>query len=151
MSRLLFVVPILLALCIHARAVDFTEILLDDDGCPMKNDWSTQRSSATIAKPECAKDPAKDVPLPRLDLTLGDLVYYSLSVAIPTEQPPPTGDEKFKRDELGKQVRRSKDEQLTSEEVTMIKKVVGLLWGPHVIGIVYRRVDPALAKKTAPK
>ena len=150
MRRLLPIVVILVSFILPAHAVDFTEVLLDDDGCPMKNDWSTQRSSATVAGAECAKDPARDVPQPRLDLTLGELVYYSLSVTIQFENPQPTGDEKFKRDELGRRVRHAKDEQLTSEEVTLIKKVVGLISPPATVGIVYRRIDPALAKKTAP-
>lgn len=145
MHRFLLLAVLLLAA--PAVAADFTERLFDDDGCPLKNEFSTQRSSATVAKPECPRDPRFDVPLPRLDLTLGDLVYYSLSVTIPTEQPQPTGDEKFRRSELAERVRRAKDLALAPEEIILVKKVVGLIWPPSTVGLVYPRVDPSLAKR----
>lgn len=129
-----------------ARAADFTQILLDDDGCPLKNDFSTQRSSATIAKPGCPLDKDKDVPVPRLDLTLGDLVYYSLGVTIMAENPQPSGDDKFKRAELGKRLRRESDVRLSGEEIVIIKKVVGLIWPPSTVGLVFPLIDPALRK-----
>lgn len=129
-----------------ALATDFTQILLDDDGCPLKNDFSTQRSSSTVAKAECPRDPKFDVPLPRLDLTLGDLVYYSLSVTITAESPQPTGDEKFKRAELGKRLRRADNLTLNGEEMVLVKKVVGLIWPPSTVLLVFPLIDPALQR-----
>lgn len=128
-----------------AYAIDFTEVLMDDEtpSCPMKNGWSTVRSSASVADPTCLKDD-------KLDLTLGDLVHFCLSAVLPTENPQPTGDVKYKRSELARTVRRAKDYTPTSEEITMMKTVVGLAMPPAVVGVAYRKLDPALVKEKKP-
>lgn len=133
---------VLAAFSDSARAVDFTEVLMDEEtpACPLKNGWSTARHSASVAGPDCPKDD-------KLDLTLGDLAHFCLSATLPTENPQPTGDVKYKRSELARAVRRAKDYTPTAEEVTMMKLVIGIAMPPSVVGIAYRKIEPALVKK----
>jgi hypothetical protein len=130
-----FLVAVLIVSSLPARAIDFTEILIDDDGCPFKNNFTTARTTATIGGPDC---PKSDL----LDLTLGDLVHFALNAPIGTEQPQPTGDVKYKRFELSIRIRRAKDDHPNSEEITMMKLVVGLIFPPSWVGIVYPKIDP---------
>jgi hypothetical protein len=123
-----------------AAAIDFTQVLLDDDGCPMKNDFSTVRTTATVAGPDCAKSD-------RLDLTLGDLIAYTLKSTLPTEQPQPGGEEKYRRSELADAVRRAKDYEPSVEELALMKRVIGIAWPPGFVGAVYKKLDPSLAKR----
>lgn len=146
MKRIFVLAALLTLVAFPARAVDFTQILYDDDGCPIRNDFTTVRSSTTVAKPECPRA-AADTPLWRPDITLGDIVFYTLSVTINSEQPQPDGPEKYKRRELGLRLRTAKDMTLTPEEIVMIKKVVGILWPPSLVGTIYPLVDPTLVKK----
>lgn len=144
MHRFLLLATLLLAA--PAIAADFTEVLLDDDGCPLRNDFTIARTSATIAKADCPRTD-RDAPLWRPDLTLGDLVYYSLMVTITAESPQPSGDEKWNRAELAAKVRREKNIELQPQEIILVKKVVGLIWPPSTVGLVYPRVDPSLRRK----
>ena len=85
-----------------------------------------------------------DIPISTTDqspLTLGKVCEDALIAnTLPGDQP--NADEKTKRFMLVLKVHANND-PLTAEEVTMIKKVVGMAYGPLVVGRVAELLDPA--------
>jgi hypothetical protein len=140
----------LLLAAAHAGAVDFTTVLLDDDGCPLKNDFTQIRTTETVGKPECPKSDAFDPRSgrDRPDLVLGDLAHYLLNVTIPVENPQPSGTEKYQRHELAARVRRAKDDPTSESEIALIKKLIGIASPPMQVYPAFQALD---GKKAAEK
>lgn len=105
----------------EVRTIDFTTVLHNVDGKPM------------VRTPD----------LPQT--TLGDFVALALMSTIQAEQPAPTPPEKAARFKLAVKVQDSEATKvaLTSEDVTRIKNVSGLYFGPLIMGQIWKIVDPA--------
>lgn len=142
MLKLILAAGLLLATS-QAQALDFTQVLMDDDNCPLRDDPSltTTRTSSTVARPECPGIEKSMTP----DLTLGLVVYHALLMTFQEDKF--TGEQKQQRGDLARRVRAAKDTMLTADEVVLAKQAVGKLWNPLVISIVFPLLDPATAPK----
>lgn len=132
-------------------ALDFTQVLMDDLNCPISENsqLTSVRTTATVAGPHCSR-PEKLMPP---DLTLGQAVYTALLFTPASEQPgypgakPTTYLEKMQRYEIAKRVRAAKEEALLSEELTLVKRLLGELYGPLIVGVAIPKLEPASVKK----
>lgn len=107
---------------IPAVAVDFKAPILSIDGKPI---------------PVSAED--------KTPLTLGKIAQDALiAPTLPNDQPTP--EEKGRRFWLAMKIHDGAT-ALTAEEVALIKKVVGLAYGPLVVGRVSEMLDPASVPK----
>lgn len=113
-----------------ANAADFTAPIRDDDGQPLCVDEK--------AKPgECPADKV---------FTLATAVRNALYATYQDEQNI-SGDEKYRRAELGQGLRGATDLKLKAEDVALIKKMVAKLYGPLVVRDVWNLLDPPAGKK----
>ncbi len=103
-----------------ASAIDFTQILTDLDGKPVKNS--------------------------EIEVTLGAAATHALLTPFPDEQNL-SGEEKVKRFLLATKVREAKDVKLTIDELNMIKKLVGKAYAPLLVGRIWEIIDPASVEK----
>lgn len=90
----------------------------------------------------------KTIPISNEDktpLTLGKACEDALIATLPGDSP--TMDEKGNRFRLALKIHKGTD-ALSSEDVTLIKKVVGMAYGPLVVGRVIELLDPASAAPT---
>ena len=108
-----------LSLSVAASAIDFTEVLKDLDGKPIKHESG--------------------------ELTLGEAATIALLAPYQDEQA--KGDTKAKRFLLAIKVRQATDVKLTAEEVKEIKDVVAKAFAPLVVGRVWEIIDPAAMEK----
>lgn len=130
---------------VPAVAIDFTEVLINAEGCPFRNLATQVTTTYTIASEECKATYAPEE-RSKPDLTLGLACYHALLVSFPDEQNV-SGEEKFRRGELASAVRSAADYAPSSEEVTLLKKVVAKLYSPGVVFAVYRKLDPSYKAK----
>lgn len=128
-----------------AAAIDFTQVLLNEEGCPFKNSFTTARGTYTVGKPECAEQYAPE-DKNRPDLTLGEAIRAALVISYPDEKDV-SGEVKFKRADLARRLRTNSDYTPTSEEVTMMKNLTGKLYGPSLVYTIFPLIDPGHAKK----
>ena len=122
MNKLLLSASVVLALCAPALATDFKTKILQIDG--------------------------KEIPISAEDktpLTLGVACEQAL-IATNLVGDNPTPDEKTKRFWLAMKIHDAKQE-LTAEDVSLAKKVVGLAYGPLIVGRVTQLLDPASVPK----
>lgn len=76
------------------------------------------------------------------ELRLCDVVAHALlNSALPEEANLP-GDEKMKRFMLAHKC-MNEEVALTAEDVTLIKRLVGRMFNPMMVGIIYSILDPA--------
>lgn len=75
-------------------------------------------------------------------LTVGDAIFHSLLFNYPDE-PHLDGESKFKRAQLAQKVSTSQKLDLSAEDVALIKKLSGKLYGPWVVLQLYQIIDPA--------
>ncbi len=120
MRRILFAASLLL-LASPALAIDFKAPITQLDG-------STIPTSADDKSP----------------LTLGKICEDSLIATLPGDQPTPT--EKNQRFWIAMKIHDGKGD-LTADEITIAKKVIGLAYGPLVVGRAYALLDPASVPK----
>jgi hypothetical protein len=120
MRRILFAASLLL-LAAPALAIDFKAPI-------------TQLDGSTIPVSGEDKSP----------LTLGKVCEDSLVATLPNDQPTPA--EKNQRFWIALKIHEGKSD-LTADEITITKKVIGLAYGPLVIGRAYALLDPASVPK----
>lgn len=90
----------------------------------------------------------KEIPTSTTDqtpVTLGKICEDALIATMPGDNPTP--EEKGSRFRLAMKVHEGKD--LVSEDITLLKKVIGLAYGPLVVGRAYELLDSQ--PPTAPK
>lgn len=77
------------------------------------------------------------------DMTLKDVLNTALLMENHQETPKPTGKDKADRFYLAYKIEHASDEgvKLTSEEVTLIKTLVGTAWPPLVVGQTYSMLE----------
>ena len=91
----------------------------------------------------------KEIPTSPTDqspVTLGKICEDALIANLPGDNPTP--DEKGNRFRLAMKVHEGKD--LVSEDITLLKKVIGLAYGPLIVGRAYELLDsqpPSAPKK----
>jgi hypothetical protein len=113
MRRIILLIALLLAS--PAVAADFTKPLLDLEGKPIL---------------------AANIPL-----TLGEAVATALLANYADEQNL-SGEEKVKRFLLAVKVHNATELGLTSDEITLIKKLVAKAFAPLVVGRIWAILDP---------
>lgn len=116
-------VAFILAMAAPVQAADFKAPILNLDG------------SRILSVPGDEKSPP---------LTLGKVCEDALIATLPGESPNEA--EKAKRFWLALKVHAG-DKELTVDEIALVKKVVGMAYGPLVIGRVTELLDPAAVPK----
>lgn len=107
--------------------IDMTAILLDDKGNPILDPFEAD-----------PKDPQKILP----PLTLGSAIAHALFAAFPDEQN--LGWEaKFTRGMMAERLRNNPEVELTAEELTVIKRLLGKLYGVAIVMRAIPLLDPA--------
>lgn len=106
-----------------AYTIDFTQILLDNDGKPIPY------------------DPKDNSPA-----TLGAVASTALDTMISTEQNV-TGEEKFHRGLLAARIKNDKAAVLSVEDLALVKKLIGEVYGPLVVAPAWMALDPSLQIK----
>ncbi|UWZ84658.1 hypothetical protein [Occallatibacter riparius] len=105
------------------RHIDFTAKLLDLNSHP-------------IALSE--KDPTQ--------VTLSYVCINALETPVDADREM-AGEQKFAMDQLARKIYAQKDVVLSAEEITLLKKRVGMLYGPLVVGAAWRMLDSDAAEK----
>jgi hypothetical protein len=119
LSLFIFLATFLFA---QGRPVDFSSVLVGVDGKPLMG--ADGKSS----------------------MTLSDAAVLALETVL-DEDRTATGAEKFRFDELARKIYRAKNVVLPVEELALIKQRIGKVFGPAVVGPVWRLLDPALVAK----
>ena len=113
------------------RKIDFTAVLTDQDG---------------IALTDCIKlgddDPKKCKEVP---FTLGRASIRALTAKWPDEQNL-DGREQFARADLGMRVYKSDSVALSSEDITLLKRLIAKAYGPMIIYRAWKILDPSAEK-----
>jgi len=73
------------------------------------------------------------------DMTLGFICANALLANIPNENP--SGLDKFKRWELAKKVIGNETVEVTAEDISMMKELVGKAFGVIVVGQTYQMLE----------
>jgi hypothetical protein len=105
---------------------------LDDAGKPVKDAYGLNPSDPDFAE-KFEKCP---------DMTLGLAVSHALFATYEDERDL-TGDEKWSRGALAARIRDDEAAELTAEEVTVIKRLVGRLYNVAIITWAMPLLDPA--------
>ncbi len=135
MKRLIAAATTLVLLSSAASAADLTRTFQDADGSKVPNTLSQNPAKGS----SCGD--LKDVKC----LTLGDAVFHALVSNYADEQTTITGEEKFKRGALALKITRgARSLNFTSEETTLIKRLIGKLFTPLIVAQAYEMLDPAL-------
>lgn len=115
----------------------FAALALAADAADKRIDFGTPiRNLDGSIVPQSTTDPSP--------VTLGTVIEQAL-IANNLPGDAPDGPEKARRYEIAKKV-HAKNDALAAEEIALIKKVVGLAYGPLVIGRVTEVIDPAAIK-----
>lgn len=84
---------------------------------------------------------SREVPRIVKNATLSVVAIEALLAFVPSEMQTLTGDEKAKRYEAAFGLRDKKEVNLKIEDVALIKKLVGEMFGPLIVGQVYRMLE----------
>jgi len=71
------------------------------------------------------------------EMTLGSALINALLVPVQNEK----GEEKVKKYELGVRIYQNDEIDLTAEEAALVKKRIGDVYGPIVVGQVFRLIE----------
>lgn len=126
---LLCVVAVIMAT--PANALDLSAPLLDDEDKPMCQETQEQAASRVGKSDEC---PAARV------FTVGKAIRAALYQSYPDEQNL-SGAEKDTRGALAFKLTGKPDAKPSPEDLVLIRKVVGKLYGPLVVYRLYRILD----------
>lgn len=139
MIKIVISVLALLLLTAPAAAIDFALLLIDPEGCPLRDEFAHPRTDVPRPPDGCA-------PSDRPGLTLGRAVYRALLFSY-RDEGEVAGDEKLRRGALAERVWSAKGElALAPEDLVLIKKLIGKLYAPAVVARAWPLLDPTLAK-----
>jgi hypothetical protein len=113
----------------HARAADFSAKILDLYGQPMVDDAKCPLDQAGNRK---CDDPA----------TLGIVAMRALLAPYQGEENL-SGEDKFKRFALAMKIKGGGEVPLSAEDTALLKKLIGKLYTPLVVGRAFPLLDPA--------
>jgi hypothetical protein len=124
---LLVVAALFWTVTCRAAEIDFSHVLMNEDGEPWRDPFAQKKDD-----PDCAKCPV---------LTLGMAAAHALVNQYPEEHDlDPL--QKWARGNLAMELRRGKKETLSAEEIAVIKRLIGKVYGPDVIMQAYPILDP---------
>lgn len=119
----------LLLLTTSAYAADFSKVFLNDDG-----------------KPLCSVEIKDNADCPEgKALTLRMASRNALRANFPDERDI-SGDEKYRREELGQGLVGAGDIKLKAEDIALLKKLIAKLYNPVVVYQAWNILDPKEAK-----
>lgn len=78
-------------------------------------------------------------PTEKSPLTIRKAITDSLLIGRANDNP--DGAEKFRRWELARQIHGTNEINLTAEQASMVKKLVGEIWSPGVVGPVWEAIE----------
>ena len=132
MNRLLWVSAFAFGLGValpsHAENVDMTQVLLAEGGEPAKDPFDLTKDD-----PQCEKCKP---------LTMGLAIAHALVAQLPEERDMDPL-QKWARGDLAAKIMSGKPVALTAEDITVIKRLVGKLYGAVLIRQIYPALDPA--------
>ncbi len=103
--------------------IDFDTIVCDQEGNPVKDTIAAQSNGGTAK-----------------DLTLGNAAIYALNTSFQDEQSL-TGNDKFNRGRLAYDIYKTPQLDLKSEDITLIKNVIGKMYTPMIVYQTYNLLD----------
>lgn len=116
-----------LAQVMPARTIDMTTELHDEGGTPAKDVFNQGKDD-----PLCLHCPS---------LTLGHAISHALFATLPEERDL-SAEQKWARGALAMRIKDDKAATLTADEVAVIKRLLGKLYGPIVVMQTYPILDP---------
>jgi hypothetical protein len=121
------VISLLISSPALANQIDFGHVLLDENGKPAKDP-----AGQTADDPQCVKCP---------DFTLGIAAAHALVAQLPDERDlDPL--QKWARGDMAMRLKQGKVHELSAEEVAVIKRLIGKIYGPWVVMQTYPLLDP---------
>lgn len=129
--RFLCALSLLIAAAMPANALDLSAPLLDDEDKPMCQETQEQATARQGKETEC---PAARV------FTVGKAIRAALYQSYPDEQNL-SGAEKDSRGALAFRLTGKSGATVLPEDLVLIRKVVGKLYGPLVVYRLYRILD----------
>jgi hypothetical protein len=123
---------LLIALGAAAEAADFSAKILDFNNKPVIDDAVCPAD--TSGKRPCATE-----------VTLGDVSVRALMAVAPDEQNL-AGEEKFKRFVLAMKIKDGGEVALSAEDIALLKKLIGKIYAPLVVGRAFPLLDPGEKK-----
>ena len=120
---------LLLALAVPASAADFSAKILDMNNKPVIDDTACPADAA--GKRPCMSE-----------VTLADVSVRAL-MAVAQDEATLAGEEKFKRFSLAMRIKDGGKIDLSAEDTAMLKKLIGKLYAPLVVGRAFPLLDPA--------
>jgi hypothetical protein len=122
-------VILLTLLVVPASAADFSAKILDMDGRPFIDD--VKCPADTAGKRKCEDD-----------VVLANIAVRALMASYQDETNL-AGEEKFKRYALAMKIKDGGDVSVSAEEVSLLKRLIGKLYTPLVVGRAFPLLDPA--------
>lgn len=120
---------LLISLAVPASAADFSAKILDMNNRPVIDDAA------------CPADAAGKRPC-TTEVTLADVSVRAL-MAVAQDEQNLAGEEKFKRFTLALKIKDGGKIDLSAEDTAMLKKLIGKLYAPLVVGRAFPLLDPA--------
>jgi hypothetical protein len=111
------------------QAADFSAKILDMDGRPFVDD--VRCPADTAGKRKCEDE-----------VTLASIAVRALMANFPDEQNLP-GEDKFKRFALAMKIKDGGEVAVSAEDVSLLKRLIGKLYTPLVVGRAFPLLDPA--------
>lgn len=87
-------------------------------------------------------------PLPELASTLGGVSIAALLGAYADEQGL-SGEEKFRRYQLAERIHAGNVQDVSAEEIALLKKLIGKNWPPAVLGPAYEALEQEFVPEVA--
>lgn len=122
----------LFLLATSAQAADFSAKILDLNNKPVIDDTVCPADSS--GKRPCTTE-----------VTLGDISVRSLMAIVQDEQNL-AGEEKFKRFVLAMKIKDGGEIAVSAEDVALLKKLIGKIYSPLVVGRAFPLLDPGEKK-----
>ena len=124
---------------------DFSVSLKDLDGKVFSDQIAMQTGGYYIRLAAWQNDPKTNKEPKQIDLTLGAASRHALCSTFNDEKEL-SGEDKFERGMLASRIKRN-DGALSAEEITLVKRLLGKLYGPEVIISAWPLLDPAVKDK----
>lgn len=125
--------------------MDFTTILKDLDDEPFTDQMAMQNNGYYVLLAKFQADPKNNQEPTKISLTLSAACRHALCSNFPDETQL-SGEDRFERGLLAYKIKQG-DCDLSPENITLIKKLLGKLYGPEIILASWQLLDPTLTAK----
>ena len=122
--------------------IDVTQAMKNIDGAPIYKPVEN-----TVGCPECGH---QFVTMARTgdETEVVDLRHVLIqSLLQVTEDDKQSGDVKFNNYQLANKIHHNNVLDMKAEDVTRLKKLVGKVWGPIIVGQAYEMLDPSTSEE----